>query len=122
MNCFALLLVLVLTGSLHKGELTAVLQSINQYFSLVAECKEKTHFTYGLQRPYRVRWYIEKSALIVSWEHKSGSKGPPKGFYIQLQELVKKGEHGPPDYVQVKNSHGVKVYGLKPNAQYALKV
>lgn len=99
-----------------------MLQSNQSFFPLVAECKEQKHSSSSLQRPYRVRWYIEKSALIVSWKHKSGSKSAPMGFYIQLQELIKKDEHGPPDYVQVKNSHTAKVYGLKPNAQYALKV
>ena len=69
-----------------------------------------------------MRWYTEESALVVSWKHKSGSNGAPLGFYIQLQELIRKDVFGPPDYVRVKDSRAAKVYGLKPNAHYALKV
>ena len=47
------------------------------------------------------------------------------GFYIQLQELKtgRGGRLGAPDFVRVKNGTlAASVFGLKPEADYALKV
>lgn len=82
-----------------------------------------------LSRPFRVRWYIEEDAVVVTWKHHSeASDAPimrPMGFYLEVQELehTTGGPLGPPDFVRVKNgSLSVKVLGMKPEAHYALKV
>ena len=62
---------------------------------------------------------------MVNWKHNSrGGAALPMGFYIQLQEQTGRGGRlGAPDFVRVKNGTlEASVYGLKPEANYALKV
>lgn len=59
--------------------------------------------------------------MLVKWNHPR--EEPIHGYYVSVQEILKKFRLDAPDFVHVeKNVLSVKIRGLKPAAIYEMKV
>ena len=65
---------------------------------------------------------IEGDSVLVKWKHSHGEE-PAHGYYVAVQEILKKLRLDAPDFVHVgRNVLSVKIKGLKPAATYEIKV
>ena len=64
-------------------------------------------------------------SVQVKWKHsrEMGRQEPTHGYYVTVQEVLKKLRLGAPDFVHVdSNVMSVMIKGLKPDATYEMKV
>ena len=60
--------------------------------------------------------------MLVKWKHPRGEE-PLHGYYVSVQEILKKLRLDAPDFVHVgKSVLSIKIKGLKPAATYEMKV
>lgn len=65
---------------------------------------------------------IQGDSVLVKWKHPHG-KEPLHGYYVAVQEILKKLQLDAPDFVHVgRNVLSAKIKGLKPAATYEMKV
>ena len=76
----------------------------------------------ALSAPSEVSYSIEGDSVLVKWKHSHGEE-PLHGYYVAVQEILKKLRLDAPDFVHVgRNVLSVKIKGLKPAATYEIKV
>lgn len=78
-----------------------------------------------LSAPTKVRYSIEGDSVLVKWKHPhgAGDEQPAHGYYVVVQEILKKTRLDAPDFVHVeKNALSVNIKGLKPKTVYEMKV
>ena len=62
--------------------------------------------------------------MQVKWKHPHGQDGeePTHGYYLTIQEILKKLKLDAPDFVHVeRNVMSVRIRGLKPASTYEIK-
>lgn len=78
----------------------------------------------ALSAPSSVSFSIQGDSVLVKWKHTHGAgEKPTHGYYVIVQEILKKLRLDAPDFVHVdRNVMSVKIKGLKPAAAYEIKV
>ena len=78
-----------------------------------------------ISAPIKVNYSIEGDSVLVKWKHPHGTgrKQPRHGYYVAVQEILKRTRLGAPDFVHVeRNILSVNIKGLKPATVYEMKV
>lgn len=83
------------------------------------------NFTTALSPPSGVAASIQGDSVLVKWKQtvlQDGDK-PTHGYYVTVQEILKKLILGAPDFVHVeRNVMSARIRGLKPATAYEIKV
>ena len=77
-----------------------------------------------LSAPSGVTCSVQGDSVQVKWKHPHGQDGeePTHGYYVTVQEILKKLRLDAPDFVHVeRNVMSVRIRGLKPASTYEIK-